>query len=165
MVEACARFCLRTKGAAIPSWLTLLGDTGTGKTHCADAVWRKRHGKFDWRNCDWSPHKIYWPAFVLSLRSGEAYSKVSDMARWPMLYLDDICAERDTTGFAAEQLCTLLGQRQSKWTIITSNRTVAQIAEMDVRLADRIVREPGNELVEVNTVSYAMRQRPHHNDP
>ena len=159
MVEACARFCLRTKQEVVPSWLTLLGDTGTGKTHCAEMIWKKRHRAFDWSRTGWGPEKIYWPSFVADLRNGEAYAKVKDMARWPMLFLDDICAERDTTGFAAEQLCTLLGQRQAKWTILTSNKTVDQIAAMDVRLADRIVREPGNELVEVKTISYAMRQR------
>ena len=114
---------------------------------------------FDWSRTGWGPEKIYWPSFVSDLRNGEAYAKVKDMARWPMLFLDDICAERDTTGFSSEQLCTLLGQRQSKWTIITSNKNVDQIAEMDVRLADRIVREPGNEMVEVNTLSYVLRQR------
>lgn len=159
MVLACARFCLRTGQGGVPSWLTLLGATGTGKTHCADVVWRKRRRAFDESGMHWHPTKIYWPALVLDLRAGEAYQKVRDMARWPLLYLDDICAERDTTGFAAEQLCTLLGQRASRWTILTSNRTVEQIAQLDVRLADRIVREPGNELVEVKTVSYAMRPK------
>lgn len=159
LVAACARFCLRTKRDVVPSWLTLLGDTGTGKTHCAEAVWHKRHLHFDWSRTGWAPQKIYWPSFVSDLRNGESFAKIRDMARWPMLFLDDICAERDPSGFASEQLCTLLGQRQNKWTIITSNKTVEQLAAIDVRLADRLVREPGNELVEVHTVSYAMRLR------
>lgn len=159
MIEACARFCLRTKTTYRPSWLTLLGKTGTGKTHCAEQVWKKRHVHFNWRKTEWCPSKIYWPEFVALLRSGEAYERIRDMANWPMLFLDDICAERDTTGFASEQLCALLGQRAGRWTIITSNKTLQQIADLDVRLADRLVREPGNELVEVISQSYFLRKK------
>lgn len=121
-------------------------------------VWRRRHIYLEWLRTGWPPEKIYWPEFVSELKQGEAFSKVRDMARWPMLYLDDICSERDATGFSSDQLCTLLGQRQGKWTIITSNKTIDQIAAIDVRLADRLVREPGNELVEVKSNSYRRRQ-------
>ena len=96
---------------------------------------------------------------VSDLRSGDAYERIGEMARWPMLFLDDVGSERDTTGFASDQLCALLGQRARRWTIITSNKNLDQIGETDVRLADRIVREPGNQMVELKTLSYALRRR------
>jgi DNA replication protein DnaC len=78
------------------------------------------------------------------------------MWKWPALFLDDICAERDTTGFTSEQLNTLLGCRENKWTVITSNKLLHQIAELEPRLADRIIRAP-NIFIEVNTKSHALR--------
>lgn len=101
---------------------------------------------------------IFWPQFVSELRSGDAYAKLRDMARWPVLFVDDIGAERDTTGFAAEQLNTLLGSRVGKWTIITSNLNLEQLAGIDPRISDRIIREPGNEYIELTTKSYAVRK-------
>lgn len=117
---------------------------------------------------------IYWPSFVSDLRSGIAYERLADMLKWPVLYLDDIGAERDPNGFSAEQLNLVMGRRVGKWTILTSNLSIAQLAAIDPRIGDRIIREPGNHYVEIDTVSYGLRkrtnsrqlsQRPTHNDP
>ena len=159
MVTAAANFCLRFKAGMSPCWLTFLGNTGTGKSHCARKVWEKLSRKINWSKYDWIPSEIYWPKMVSDLRSGDAYERIGEMARWPMLFLDDVGSERDTTGFASDQLCALLGQRARRWTIITSNKNLDQIGETDVRLADRIVREPGNQMVELKTLSYALRRR------
>lgn len=165
MVERIGRFVRRYKDKQRPAWLSLLGTTGVGKTHCAQRVYQRIYNGT--RN--WSPYhvydgpkyqerQIYWPALVRDLRSGNRYEELADMADWPVLFLDDIGAERDTTGFAAEQLNTLLGERVNRWTILTSNLDLEQLAKIDPRIADRIVREPGNEVIEVDTVSYARRK-------
>lgn len=158
MISAAARFCMRFRDGMSPCWFTLLGNTGTGKSHCANKVWEKLSRRINWTRFDFLPGAIYWPKMVSDLRAGEAYERIGEMARWPLLFLDDIGSERDTSGFASDQLCSLLGQRARKWTIITSNKNIDQIAETDVRLADRIVREPGNQLVELKTMSYALRR-------
>jgi DNA replication protein DnaC len=75
---------------------------------------------------------------------------------WPVLFLDDIGAERDSTGFASENLNTLIGCRANRWTIITSNLMLEQLAAIDPRISDRMIRKP-NIVVEVNTVSHSLR--------
>ena len=104
---------------------------------------------------------MFWPAFVSDLRAGASYNRLTDMRTWPLLVLDDIGAERDVHGFAAEQLNMLLGCRTGRWTIITSNLDLGGLAAIDRRIADRIVREPGNLYLVLETKSYALRDLPH----
>ena len=77
---------------------------------------------------------------------------------WPYLFLDDVGAERDTTGFASEQLCTLLGTREGKWTMITSNLSVAEFASLDTRIASRMFRG-GSKAIEIDAKDYSTRRR------
>jgi DNA replication protein DnaC len=141
-----------------PRWISFLGDSGTGKTHlgsrCFNFLWRRTN----WRACSYIGHVVYWPDFVQRLRSGESFGKRDDMKRWPVLMLDDIGAERDTTGFASEELNTLLGCRGDKWTILTANVTLQKLAQIDQRIASRVVRGK-NIAVQCNTCDYALRAK------
>lgn len=139
-----------------PRWLTLMGETGVGKTHCAMKAWDYLRSHVSWAQTEYPGVKIYWPKFVSELRSGESFEKLRDMLDWPVLFLDDIGAERDTTGFASEQLNLVLGCRERKWTIITSNLKLADISAIDPRMSDRIIRSP-NLFAEINTMSYSER--------
>ncbi len=163
MVNACAEFGLAFKEGSQPRWLSILGVTGTGKTHCAKRLFNHMAAASDWRKAEFLHGAVYWPGFVSELKAGDAYEKLRDMIRWPVLFLDDIVAERDTTGFSTEQLNMLLGSRSGKWTILTSNLMLDQIGAIEPRIADRIIREP-NIFVEVNTVSHAIQARMPHND-
>lgn len=156
MVEKCADFALDFKEAKSPRWITFLGKSGTGKTHCARRLWNHLSALLDWRSCGFNKREIYWPRFVSELRSGGAFENFRDLWKWPVLFLDDICAERDTTGFTSEQLNTLIGCRENKWTIITSNKLLHQIAELEPRIADRMIRNP-NTFIEVKTCSHSLR--------
>lgn len=158
LVNRCAQFCLSFKSDSSPCWLSLLGKTGAGKTHCATRIWNWMAARSDWHRMHFIHQPIYWPKMVADLKQSQAYEMLSEMAVWPVLFLDDIGAERDVSGFAAEQLNTLLGQRIGKWTIITSNLSIAQLAKIDPRIADRIIRERGNQFIEINAVSYAVRK-------
>jgi chromosomal replication initiation ATPase DnaA len=156
LIQKCAEFALAFNEGRSPRWLTIMGNSGTGKTHCARRLWNHLSARLDWRAAGFVQSEIYWPKFVSELRSGDAFDQFRDMWKWPALFLDDICAERDTTGFTSEQLNTLLGCRENKWTVITSNKLLHQIAELEPRLADRIIRAP-NIFIEVNTKSHALR--------
>lgn len=179
MVVACARWALRFKNAVsiaqFPyrrgAWVTLLGKTGTGKTKSATKLWEwsssRERCRVMWMGCAYQHRQIYWPKFIDELRSQEKWphEMYRDIINWPVLFLDDIGAERDTTGFASEKLNTLLGCRVGKWTILTSNLDLSQLGQIDPRIADRIIREPGNEYIEVETISYGLRKAEHGKAP
>ena len=152
----CAEFANALKHGQQPRWLSILGVTGTGKTHCANRLWSFAYPLARWQETAFMHHPIYWPSFVSELRGGNAYDKARDLQRWPVLFLDDIGAERDTTGFATEQLNTLLGCRMNRWTILTSNLNLEHLAEIDPRIADRVIRRP-NIFIELDTISHALR--------
>ena len=78
------------------------------------------------------------------------------MHRWPVLFLDDVGTERDPTGFAADELNTLLGSRMGKWTILTSNLQFDKFRAIDARIASRLVRDQ-NICCGVKAVDYATR--------
>lgn len=139
-----------------PRWLTLLGSNGVGKTYLAKYLWDLLVPECKWDRCVYSHYFVYWPALLNKLRNGECYAVRDDMQRWPLLALDDIGAERDPSGFAAETLNTLLGCRTGRWTIITSNLTMKQFADIDGRIASRLIRDKSI-VVELKTKDYALR--------
>lgn len=157
MVKAVREFTLAFKFQHTPRWITFLGDTGTGKSHCGRRLWNHMAARTNWHNARFIQQEIYWPRFVSDLRSGNSFDQLHDMITWPVLFLDDIGAERDTTGFASEQLNMLVGSRENKWTILTSNLFLDQLGGIDPRISDRIIREP-NIFVQVKTDSYALRK-------
>ena len=158
VVKKCAEFVLAFKAEQTPRWITLLGVTGTGKTHCGRRLWNHLSARLEWSRAEFIQAEIYWPKFVAELKSGLAFDKFRDLWKWPVLMLDDIGADRDTTGFATEQLNTLLGVRGDKWTILTSNLTLEQLGAVEPRIADRIIRKP-NIFVEIHTKSHALRKQ------
>lgn len=142
-----------------PRWITFLGSSGNGKTHCARKLWKIGRRTFDWQYCAYPEHEVYWPTFIQGLRSGKFFELRTDMQQWPLLFLDDIGAERDTTGFASDELNALVGARMGKWTILTGNVDFKAVKAIDERIASRIVRD-NNIVVQVNTKDYSLRPKP-----
>ena len=139
-----------------PRWLSILGKSGTGKTHCADKLFKWAVTKSDFSRAEFIHKKILWPDFVQRLRAGNGYEMRDDLKRWPVLFLDDIGSERDTTGFATEELVTLLLTRMGRWTIITSNKTPEAISAIDERIYSRMIRGQ-NICLGVNTKDFSER--------
>jgi len=158
LVNSCAEWAQSFKANHAARWLTITGQSGTGKTHCARKLFRYAAHRSNWQRTDYLPAEVYWPSFVKELRDPDsnARTRERDMQRWPVLFLDDIGAERDATGFAIEALNTLLGCRVNKWTILTANLTLDELHEKDRRIASRIVRPP-NICVGITTQDYAER--------
>lgn len=161
LAGAVQEWCRAVRDKQRPRWLSLIGRSGTGKTHCANRVWNwlcSHHGAKNYaEGVKFVPQIIHWPSFVMDLRSGHEYERISDMRKWPFLVIDEIGAERDTTGFASEHLSTLLSCRVGRWTIITSNLTMSQFESLDVRIASRMGRDCGI-IAEINTVDYSLRK-------
>ena len=139
-----------------PRWLSIIGTSGAGKTYVAKQLWKYAKEKSNWRGCDYFPHVVFWPDFIQELRSGASYELRNEMKRWPVLFLDDIGAERDPSGYAAEELNTLLGCRVNKWTLITSNKDADSLKAIDGRIFSRLIRDE-NICVSVNTKDFAER--------
>ena len=161
LVRRCAEFAGPLAKGQQPRWLSILGKSGTGKTHCAKRLW-SLHEKFSWSHTRYVGEVIYWPKVIAQLREavreGAGTGRLLDMGNWPLLVLDDVGAERDSTGFAAEQLNLLLGMRVGKWTVITSNLLLEGLSAIDDRIASRIVREQGNLVIEMkNTRDFGAR--------
>lgn len=158
LIGCCREWAKAFKDGGAPRWLTLLGSCGVGKTHCAKRLFFWANGHTPSAPTAFIPHVIYWPDFVQRLRAGESFAKRDDMKIWPVLLLDDVGAERDASGFAAEELNTLLGCRGMRWTLLTSNLTMKRLEEVDKRLASRVVRGD-NILCQVDTEDYALRAK------
>lgn len=96
-----------------------------------------------------------WRTFCKDIRCG-AYGRIDDLEEDSFVVLDDIGTEHDPTGFIASTLDRVCNARLRKWTLITCNLSLAQIAErIDTRIADRMVRD-GSEVYESNLQSFAL---------
>lgn len=156
VLDSCFEWISAFKARQSPRWLSLIGDSGTGKTHCCKRLWKYAREHSDWSKMDYLPKVIFWPDFVHELRAGHAFDMRNEMKRWPVLFLDDIGAERDPSGFAADELNTLLGCRVGKWTLLTSNKDIDGIKAIDGRIASRLIRDQ-NICVAIKTRDFATR--------
>lgn len=156
MATACRLWVDAFKENRAPRWISFLGTSGTGKTHCASKLWNWSALRSNWAKTEYARHGIFWPDFVQKLRAGHSFQLRDDLKRWPVLFLDDIGAERDPSGFASEELNTLLSCRMGKWTIITSNKGIEGLRSIDARISSRLIRD-NNICLEVNSADYSIR--------
>lgn len=162
-VAAAGQLYSEMQSGSTPRWLSLVGRSGTGKTHLARRVWNRwKKNLQDYRETEDSVtvrrdgRWIYWPQAVDRIRDGE-YGLVPALEQADMVILDDIGGEYDPNGFTTSKLNTLANARLGKWTIITSNLSLQQIASnLDQRIADRMIRA-GNKVLEMETTSYSVR--------
>lgn len=158
MVNTAAQWATSVKAGAAPHWLVLLGNSGVGKTHIAKRLTKWLKTRDDWSmGASYHPRTVYWPVFVEDLRSGGAYGELRDMTGWRYLILDDVASER-VSEYSGEKLHNLLGARVGKWTIITSNKSMRDIAEFDTRIASRLKRD-GAKIVDSRTIDFNLRKQ------
>lgn len=146
-----------------PGWLSVVGVGGTGKTTVCQSVWAAMRSRSDWSECDYQPHRIYWPKFVdemvESMRNKSGISKLLELHRWPVLFLDDIGTSANSdwqSKWAMEKLNSLLGSRIGRWTILTSNMNHGDWTRVDLRMADRMVRSPNILINMESTTPFSM---------
>lgn len=157
MVKEAAKFCMEMAVNAKPRWLSLVGTSGTGKTHLADRVmgqaphWLHEHRSLLSGICRWE-----WSRLLSKLRDGE-YWRIQDIDDANFAMLDDIGTEASTP-FSVEKLFDVLSRRCNKWTVITANLSMSQIADtMDTRIASRMIRD-GSVVVETNAIDFNLRR-------
>ena len=122
-------------------WLSLLGASGIGKTHLAEAA---RDALFKERPS--LPIQLWkWQKVVSMLRSGDWAFVEYLVKEVYVLILDDIGAE-NTTPSILSALNRVVDGRLGKWTMLTSNLLPEHIGEhLDARIASRLYR--GNNVV------------------
>ncbi len=119
-------------------WVTLYGQSGSGKTHLATAAARvlREHGH--------RVQKWRWGRALGMMLDGE-WELMGQLCRLPVLVLDDVGAEYTggdkSRQLNAAKLLELLEARLGKWTFITTNLRPKQIGEeLDARISSRLYR-------------------------
>ncbi len=130
-------------------WLTLIGPCGIGKTHMAKAVFKTHRA-----TSSKSQRYTRWIDALNYMRDGH-HDYPSELAREHLLVIDDVGAEHGSE-YGTQKLLEVLEKRMGKWTFITSNLNMETFAEMDKRIASRLVRDH-NTVLEVSCRDYALR--------
>jgi DNA replication protein DnaC len=160
-LDAAQWFCADMATGQKPYWLSLVGYSGTGKTHLARAItdfFKHRMMGVPYIELEnVIRHRDYrfrtWSRCMGQIHRGE-FGSVQDIAQEWLLVLDDIGAEHDPRKFGVSQLLDILNIRRDRWTVITSNLTLEQIGEnLDVRLASRLIRD-GSKVIELTCQDY-----------
>lgn len=179
MLAAALTFCADVHRQPLkPYWLSFTGKTGTGKTHLAKAVFRWAQAncrppvagldtgtctvdipgkaKYPWEKWNSAKGYIDWRKLCARLREG-GWDELNWLEDAWFVVLDDIGVEYDPNGLLASALDRIINGRLGKWTVITCNYSLAQIADrFDVRIASRMQRD-GSKVLEIDAMDYALR--------
>jgi len=141
--------------------LVLAGPSGCGKTRLAKGAWKfvRENGSKAWDRGHWrrsiSDFWVDWSDLI------DREGLLEDVYTSTFVVLDDIGSEADkfNSGVGIERLRKVLGHRDHKWTIVTTNFTPDKwLNRWDARVADRLLRH--SRIVEFNqTPSYAAWSR------
>ncbi|HJN93809.1 MAG TPA: ATP-binding protein [Dehalococcoidia bacterium] len=135
---ALVRAVCRDWAAAPKGWMTLVGETGTGKTHLAAATARLRLEEGDTVFFAVVPDLLDHLRRTYNPNESASFDDVfDDLRAADLLVLDDLGAH-STTAWAQEKLYQLFSYRylQAKPTVITTNLNPE---ELDPRLASRLL--------------------------
>ena len=152
-------------------WLTLSGVNGCGKSMLAGQLAAQGRRL----NPDAKPVLVYdLPAgqeqprrrrcvwiderdLAKRMREGE-YDLPEYLADDFFLVVDELGGSRDPSAFVADALARLFQLRRDRWTVITTNLTVQEVADrIDARVASRLIRDR-NRVVKITAGDYALRQ-------
>ena len=168
MIKATSEFWGSVMRQEDPKWLVLIGETGTGKTHLGrklNALAKKFCRLHDQGDKTLGPRTegrsynsrfFSWPGISAGFYRGE-YAAVQDMQNEWFAVIDDIGSTRaKMDDLVIDQLFQVLDGRHDKWTVITTNRSLEDLARIDARIQDRLIRR-NSRVVTCVTISYSMR--------
>jgi DNA replication protein DnaC len=162
-LNASKRFVSDVENRRQPRWLTLVGNSGTGKTHLSKSIYSH------WKNIGarttnarssngliYTGDLVVWPRLSDEIKDGKFW-KVQELCDVAFAVIDELGADYDPSGMIVSKLDRILNERLGKWTVITSNMSVADMAQkLDTRIASRL-RRGGGEVVEILTKDFNLR--------
>lgn len=169
MHRECVRFVESMASADVPGyWLSLLGPSGTGKTmlaRCINRVFqRKIEGAIDELRS--SPNQIWrraggflgWPKCIDYMLDSDFGFMRQACEDW-FLVLDDVGAEHaKMRELSSSKLFSILNARQGKFTVLTANLGIDEIADkLDPRIASRLLRHGGTVVDTTGIPDYGIR--------
>jgi len=145
--------------------LYISGETGTGKSHVGRRIERfcrmsshvalKQMGRG--RTAMPSLGYFRWPELANEFRD-KSLSALRDLMEMDFLFLDDVGAEDDPFNVVSDKFYQVLSRRENRFTVITSNKSAPDWAQIDPRITDRLLRN--SHIVGMNGVpSYAEWKR------
>ncbi len=149
---------------AQPYWITLCGPSGVGKTMLAkqaqrDFLMRTRfltkivRGQLEGNGLIWVSWRELAPLIV-----NKQFGWLEDICKEHYVIIDDLGTGNDPWKEVAAAADRIFDARLGKWTLITCNLFLDQVAEqMDVRIASRMQRG-GNKVIEIDVPDYATRR-------
>lgn len=160
-----AKFVMDMRRGGPGRWLSLVGTSGAGKTMLARRVWRWfcQSGMFfvepvRQSNVVHTGQWCDWRKFMEECLQGD-FSRTIDLRDDWFVVFDDIGSKRDKSGIGADKLDTILSARVGKWTMITSNLKMTQIADQfDQRIASRMIRD-GSIVIDVDVDDFNLRTK------
>lgn len=173
---ALAKMAADMARGADPYWLTLAGPFGCGKTmlarqlfdhardHCNPgrfSLWQAGHGIRSEHSrrptCQW----FTADTFAQRMAGLGEWDLPESLRPDYLVVIDDIGRTRDTANATfADALCRLADNRLHRWTLWTTNLTLAEISNrLDARIASRMIRDD-NRLITVSAGDYALRKIP-----
>lgn len=159
-----------------PRWLSLLGNSGTGKTLIARLLYRVYKNKFqDHVNRERTERSggrheyryrcgfLNWGEAVNHRFMKGEFAFLEDLREFDFFALDDIASEHEKhRELSASKLYDVLEARLGKWTILTANLSLEQLGRtLDPRIASRMIRG-GSEVIDLEMVDFNLR--PNHNE-
>ena len=159
------RLCNEMRAGEAPRWLTLIGDSGTGKSMLSEMVhkWAKKNFTVNPGN---GPNGIDTYRDIIFVKCKDIIDR-EKATQWTytkriceafFVVIDDLGAPRDKNEFLADCYARICEERLGKWTIITTNKPLARIAEeIDARIASRMIRG-GSEVIEASAMDWNLRE-------
>jgi len=156
MLQEARRFVFAMGSGSHPSyWLSLVGSSGTGKTMLSRMITsvflrhieglRDEHRGTPGDRYSRMGGFMSWPLCVERMLEGDFGFTRQCKEDW-FLVLDDIGAENEKIReLSTSKLFAILNERQHKFTVLTCNYGLADIAKrMDPRIASRLLRHGGS---------------------